>query len=239
MHQTAMANGEIFFKTYVSQIPSETIKLIEIGSQNVNGSLRSVAPSYIEYIGVDFVEGDGVDVILDDPYSLPFESNSADVIISSSCFEHSEMFWLVFLEVLRVLKPHGLLYLNVPSNGQIHRFPVDCWRFYPDSGHALVTWAKHNGINARLLESYVSYQTVVIEDIAMGDTWNDFIGVFVKDDDHSSHYQARVLDSKKDVYNASVYVNGGYQSLQVTHLPQEEIKMRIIQNTWTNQLKIL
>ena len=46
--------------------------------------------------------------MLTDPYHLPFESNSLDVVVSSSCFEHSEMFWLLFLEIMRVLKPEGL-----------------------------------------------------------------------------------------------------------------------------------
>ena len=30
-----------------------------------------------------------------------------------------------------------LFYLNAPSNGEFHRYPVDCWRFYPDAGGAL------------------------------------------------------------------------------------------------------
>jgi SAM-dependent methyltransferase len=71
-------------------------------------------------------------------YKLPFADGSVDVVLSSSCFEHSEFFWLLFLEILRVLRPEGLFYLNAPSNGPFHRYPVDCWRFYPDSGNALV-----------------------------------------------------------------------------------------------------
>ncbi len=38
MHPTAMSNGKLFFDTYVSRLG--TVKLIEIGSQDVNGSLR-------------------------------------------------------------------------------------------------------------------------------------------------------------------------------------------------------
>ena len=198
MHPTALNNSQNFFDTYADAFDSNTnVRIVEIGSQDVNGSLRSTAPSNFEYVGVDFVAGKGVDVILTDPYTLPFEDDSADIILSSSCFEHSEMFWLVFLEILRVLKPKGLLYLNVPSNGDFHRYPVDCWRFYPDSGRALVTWAKRNGINAALLESYTSLQAK--------DAYNDFVGVFLKDEDQVSAFPYRILDKKTDVYNGLIY----------------------------------
>jgi SAM-dependent methyltransferase len=137
MHDTSMEYGRLFFNTNTNGAPG--IKLADIGAQNVNGSLRSVALPGAQYIGVDFVAGNGVDVIITDPYSLPFEDNSLDVCVSSSCFEHSEFFWLVFNEIMRILKPSGLLYLNVPSNGVFHRYPVDCWRFYFDSGVACKT----------------------------------------------------------------------------------------------------
>jgi hypothetical protein len=39
----------------------------------------------------------------------PLKNDFADVIVSSSCFEHSEFFWLLFNESLRILKPNGLL----------------------------------------------------------------------------------------------------------------------------------
>ena len=41
---------------------------------------------------MDLVDGDNVDLVLEDPYILPFESNSIDVIIANSIFEHSKFF---------------------------------------------------------------------------------------------------------------------------------------------------
>ena len=137
MHPTAFENCKKFKETY-GQLFVKDISIVEIGSQDVNGSLRSLWTEYTTYTGVDFVEGKGVNVVLSDPYKLPFESNSVDIILSSSVFEHSEMFWLLFLEIMRVLTPNGLFYLNAPSNGDFHRWPVDCYRFYPDAGKGLV-----------------------------------------------------------------------------------------------------
>ncbi len=49
-----------FFKTYVNT--KKSIKILDLGSQDVNGTLRTVAPKTAEYIGVDFVDGKGVDI---------------------------------------------------------------------------------------------------------------------------------------------------------------------------------
>jgi len=113
MHQTALEFGNLFFNTYVA---GETgLSIIDVGSQDVCGSLRSVAPLGSNYIGIDFAAGKRVDIIISDPYCLPVDDNSADVVVSSSCFEHSEFFWLVYNEILRILKPSGIFYLNAPQ----------------------------------------------------------------------------------------------------------------------------
>lgn len=195
MHSTAMQNCQSFFDTYAPTLTSRLhVKVIEIGSQNVNGTLRDTCPDHFEYIGVDFQDAKGVDVVLQDPYLLPFEDESIDVVLSSSCFEHSEMFWLVFLEILRVLKPNGLFYLNAPSTGSFHRYPVDCWRFYPDSGMALVNWAKRNGINAAILESYTQKSR----------DWQDYVAIFLKDESLSLEFPQRILDTKQDFLNGQL-----------------------------------
>ena len=145
MHSSAMSNGKIFFETYAKFFQNNTdVQVVDMGAQDVNGSLREITPENFTYIGLDFEDAKGVDIIIEDPYTIPLRDEFADIVLSSSCFEHSEMFWLVFLEIMRILKPGGLLYLNVPSNGPFHRYPVDCWRFYPDSAKALETWGKRN-----------------------------------------------------------------------------------------------
>lgn len=197
MHPSAMNNGKIFFQRYLHYIKTDTpVKVVDIGAQNVNGSLREVCPSRFEFVGVDFMQANGVDIVLEDPYTLPFADNSIDAVVSSSCFEHSEMFWILFLEVIRILKPNGLFYLNAPSNGSFHRYPVDCWRFFPDSGKALTTWAKRNGYNTMLLESFVSHQQVNV--------WNDFVAVFLKEAEYQRDYPERMLTGRDDIENISV-----------------------------------
>lgn len=228
MHITAMGNCAAFFQVYAAANAAAAgaaaqPTIIEIGSQDVNRSLREVAPPSFAYIGVDFIAAKGVDVVIEDPYSLPFADGSADVVVSSSCFEHSEMFWLVFLEIMRVLKPHGLFYLNVPSNGPFHRYPVDCWRFYPDSGRALITWARRNGMNPALLESYTSAQHK--------DEWNDFVAVFLRDEAFVPAYPARIIDRAHAVTNALRHGS----DVIVNQIQEPEDQRRIMAMTRTLQ----
>lgn len=231
MHYTALQNCQQFFETYGGSIGeiSPKAQVIEIGSQDVNGSLRQFSPEKFNYIGVDFVPGKGVDLILDDPYTLPFESESVDVVLSSSCFEHSEMFWMLYIEIMRILKPTGIFYLNVPSNGEFHRWPVDCWRFYPDSGRALITWAKRNGINAELLESYTSTQ--------VGDQWNDYVAVFLKDKTNVGIYPNRILHKKTDFSNG--LISGEDNFLQRSVMPEDKKKLATINQIIDNTIKVL
>ena len=44
-------------------------------------------------------------------------------------------------EMMRILKPNGLLFINAPANGHFHRHESDNWRFYPDdAGESLSKW---------------------------------------------------------------------------------------------------
>jgi SAM-dependent methyltransferase len=213
MHDTAMQNAKRFFCTYIKNSPDVTI--LDIGAQNVTGTLKDICPRASKYLGVDFVKGKDVDVVLEDPYKLPFENSSVDVVVSSSCFEHSEMFWLLYLEIMRVLRPEGLFYLNAPSNGPYHCYPVDCWRFYPDSGAALVRWGRMSGVHCALLESYVCNQFI--------ESWNDFVCVFVKDERHCHEYPRRILHSFKDFTNGLVRTeSGGMERRNPSTRPQDQ-----------------
>jgi SAM-dependent methyltransferase len=229
MHDTALGNCKLFFDCYGPALTPKAgpIKVVEIGSQDVNGSLRSTCPSNFEYVGVDFVPSKGVDIVLDDPYRLPFADESIEIVLSSSCFEHAELFWLLFNEILRTLKPHGLFYLNAPSNGAYHTFPVDCWRFYPDSGNALITWAKRSGFNAGLLESYTSLQKQ--------DIWNDYVAIFLKDEAKADLYPRRIIDDFSD------YNNGrrlGVAEVQNYNLyPEDQRMLRVIGNVVSKKIR--
>ncbi len=137
-----------FRDKYLSEKEGESLLILDLGSQNIGGSYRDFfSTKNWVYKGVDLVPGDNVDIVLANPYHwLELASQSADVLVSGQAFEHIEFFWLTMEEIARVLKPGGLCCIVAPSSGPEHRYPVDCWRFYPDGFHAL---AKHVGFEVQ------------------------------------------------------------------------------------------
>ena len=196
MHNSAKKVGELFLRNYINDRKGLTI--VDIGSTDINGSLKNFIDNSNKYIGLDLEKNKNVDIILDDPYSFPLDSNSIDVVLCSSVFEHSEFFWLVFLEVMRILKPNGLFYLNAPSHGEYHKFPNDSWRFYPDSGTSLKNWGIKNNYKCDLIESFVLKNEY--------EGWNDFVAIFIKDKKYRNKYKFRTIClSIKNAVNCKVF----------------------------------
>ena len=150
-----------------------------------------MAPLGANYVGVDIAAGPGVDIVLDDPHVLPFADGSFSAVVSTSCFEHDGMFWLSFLEALRVVAEGGYVYVSAPSNGWYHRHPRDCWRFYPDCGLSLVEWAHHQGVAAQLVESFTARRA--------SDVWNDAVMVFCKGEERTP--KSRISDALPHAMN--------------------------------------
>lgn len=166
MHDTALEIGRMAIDIYAV----EKATILELGSMDVNGSLRQFAPAGASYTGVDLEPGKSVDMVVEPGKPLPFEDGAFDLILASSVFEHDPAFWSTFLDLARLLRDGGYLYINAPSNGKVHRYPEDHWRFYPDSGLALARWASSQGLPVRLIESFTAPRK--------GDMWNDFVAVF-------------------------------------------------------------
>ncbi len=166
MHDTALAIGAAVMAEYA---PSRAT-IVEIGAMNVNGTLRSVAPPKAKYIGIDQQAGPGVDIVVPPATVIPVAPGTADLVMASSVLEHDMMFWETFTQMCRLAKLGGYIYLNVPSNGSVHSYPVDCWRFYPDAGMALERHSENTEWPAKLTESFIAER--------QGDQWNDFVAVF-------------------------------------------------------------
>lgn len=92
-------------------------KVLEIGSYNVNGTIRPFFDKS-EYIGVDLVEGDGVDYICSGS-QVPFADNKFDITISCECFEHDPEWNKTFFNMYRMVKPGGVLCFTCATRGRI------------------------------------------------------------------------------------------------------------------------
>jgi cephalosporin hydroxylase len=132
-----------FVDEHLADSRGRRLRVLDVGSMDINGSYRVLFdnPKW-QYTGVDLEPGTGVDVVLGSPYDWgAIPSDSFDIVISGQAFEHMEFPWITALQVTRVLVEGGLFCLIVPSGGYEHRFPLDCWRYYPDGVKALAHWA--------------------------------------------------------------------------------------------------
>ena len=172
MHYTSLKSGEAFAESY-----GGTGKIVvDIGGKNVNGSLRTFFENLnMKYICVDMEEHDSVDIIVKPGEKLPFDNNSIDLIVSTSCFEHDPCFWLTFKEMTQIIKDSGYIYINAPTSGPYHCYPGDNWRFYSDAGQALAYWSGIQMHNEEI------FPVKVIETFnVLGDCWNDFVCVWAR-----------------------------------------------------------
>lgn len=195
MQQSTIAAAKEFFSCYPQEAFS---RILYLGDFEKIGSLRLLLPTNCELIFADKYVSSGSQILIEGGNSLPFEENTFDVVVSSSHIEHEPYFWLSFLEILRVLKSDGLFFLNTPTNGYFHRFPSDYWRFYPDAGKAMESWANVNARKVTLVESFVLPQQ-------RDEPWNDFIGIFHKPSPDQSVPEPRLYKRFPDLNNIWLY----------------------------------
>lgn len=159
-----------FRKRYFTGRETESLCIYDLGSQDVNGSYRSIfSETQWKYHGIDMVPGNNVDIVLRTPYSwCEILSDSADVVISGQAFEHIQYFWITILEVTRILKPGGIVCILVPSSGPEHRYPQDCWRYYPDGLVSIADFAK-----LEVLETSTQWENLEYSDGS--NAWHDSV----------------------------------------------------------------
>lgn len=167
MHPSSLENMRWCYRRYAAgriQASDVELTVLDVGGANHNGSYADIfnGPK-VRYLGMDLAAGPGVDVVMEDPYRFPMPDASVDFVISGQMLEHCEFFWLAFSEMVRVLKPDGFLFLIAPSAGPIHRYPVDCYRYYPDAYRALAKFANCHLVDLRHDER---------------GPWNDLVGIF-------------------------------------------------------------
>jgi predicted SAM-dependent methyltransferase len=173
MHLSAIQNAKRFYTNYLEDLSSSPI-VIDFGCGAFPIKMRDIFGYSSKYIGIDMTPSPAVDIVCENR-NTPFSNQYADAIISTSCFEHDDFFWMTFLEMCRVLKPGGFIYINAPSAGPYHGCPGDSWRFYKDSWAALAKWANEHKYPLELKESYIDTRGVLDID---GNNWNDSVGIF-------------------------------------------------------------
>jgi SAM-dependent methyltransferase len=116
----------------VSEMPNLPVPIYEFGSRRMVGQEESANVRHMfnndSYVGADYIDGLGVDVVLD-IRAIDLPDSSIGTLICTEVLEHVDRPFEAMKEIFRVLKDDGLLVLTAPMNLEIHGSPFDYWRF--------------------------------------------------------------------------------------------------------------
>lgn len=125
----AHPNQQAFFREMKEKFPSffSNVRVLDIGSLDINGNLKQLF-NEPNYIGVDVGEGPNVDVV---SKGHEYDSDELfDVVVSAECFEHDMYYDKTIKNMIRLLKPGGLMIFSCastcrPEHGTLRSRPQD------------------------------------------------------------------------------------------------------------------
>ena len=144
MHKSSHDKMDWFKNTYLNS--NDNLEILDVGSLDTSGNNYNYKSIFSNpnwtYTGLDFEEGENVDIVVDNIYNwFNVSDNSYDVVICGQLFEHLAFFWIIMSEIDRVLRPGGFCCIIAPSAGPKHGGNApDCYRFNEDSMKALAEY---------------------------------------------------------------------------------------------------
>ncbi len=109
---------------------SETLGMLapQASIVDVGAGGRRIRP---DVVTVDMMPGRGVDIVAD-IHHVPLSDAFADCVVCTGTLEHVRDPRQVIAEIHRIVKPGGLVHIDVPFIQGYHPDPTDYWRFTLD-----------------------------------------------------------------------------------------------------------
>jgi SAM-dependent methyltransferase len=107
-----------FFQKVKQMYPNyfSDVKVLDIGSLDINGNSRHFFSYPYRYVGVDLSEGNNVDVVC--PGHLYESGYKFDVVMSAECFEHDMYYARTIQNMIDQLRSGGLMIFTCASTGR-------------------------------------------------------------------------------------------------------------------------
>lgn len=93
-------------------------RVLEVGSYDVNGTIRKIFNGSKSYTGADLTLGPGVDIAMSG-HELNAPDGSFDISLSCECFEHNPFWKATFSNMIRMTAPGGYVIMTCGSVGRI------------------------------------------------------------------------------------------------------------------------
>ena len=109
---------EDFLHRHAMDVIWRGARVVEVGSLNVNGQARDHVPGgWSEWIGVDLIEGPGVDFVGPATEVLP-TLGKFDIVVSTEVLEHDPEWRATVRSMADCLNPDGTLILTCAGDGR-------------------------------------------------------------------------------------------------------------------------
>lgn len=93
------------------------VSVLEVGSLNINGTVRDFFVASDVYLGIDLMDGKDVNLVCPGN-EYPGESDSIDTVISTECFEHDKYWMDTYQNMYRIAKHGGMVIFTCASDGR-------------------------------------------------------------------------------------------------------------------------
>tara|TARA_B100001093_G_scaffold519641_1_gene609609 strand:+ start:1344 stop:2375 length:1032 start_codon:yes stop_codon:yes gene_type:complete len=169
-HKHAITIGELIsvrqdryeniYSNFISKIKKKkNLKILDLGGRDRSKIDRSETYGDNDVTVLDIIDSENVDIV-GDAHNLSsyFEPDYFDAIVSSSVFEHLHSPWKVVLEMNKILKKNGLIFISTHQSVGIHDQPWDYFRFSEYSWKSLFN--KSTGF--KILDVSMTYPNYII-----------------------------------------------------------------------------
>lgn len=111
--------------------------VLDIGGRNINGTVRDLFSSAREYLALDILPGDGVDIVANAATWVP--DRAFDVVVCCEVFEHTWEWPGICATAYRALTPKGFFIATMAGPGRAPHSGVDgLFRLLPEDYYANV-----------------------------------------------------------------------------------------------------
>ena len=151
---------ENIHSNFITEIKEKkNLKILDLGGRDRSKIDRSKTYGDHDVTVFDIIDSKNVDVV-GDAHNLSeyFKPNTFDVIVSSSVFEHLHSPWKVVLEMNKILKKNGLVFISTHQSVGIHDQPWDYFRFSEYSWKSLFN--KSTGF--KIIDVSMTYPNYII-----------------------------------------------------------------------------
>lgn len=153
-------------------------KVLDVGSLNINGTLRDFFEENVDYTGIDVGSGPCVDIVCrGELFDAP--NDTYDVVCSAECFEHNPEWLATFHNMIRMCKPGALLFFTCATTGR------------PEHGTTKSDPSSNPLMVFQAAEEFNYYRNL---------TQEDFISSIANFDEIFSKYEFIVNDHSHDLY---------------------------------------